>query len=885
MKNKKMLLIDGSGLAYRAFYALPELTTSTGVPANAVYGFVNMLLSVLEKEKPDYIASSFDKYAPTVRIEKFKDYKANRQKQPESLSAQFPLIEEYLNLLHIPVYFVKGYEADDCLATVAKQAAEKDIEVLILTGDLDFLQLVNDKIKVLMMRRGIKDLKLYDKEAVKERFDLTPDQIPDLKALSGDQSDNIPGVPGIGEKTAAKLLNEYGSVAELLKNTEKLPQKLKDRIENNKDILELCRELVVLNDKLDIKTDWDELENKSVYDSLPPAELIDWYKKLEFKSILSRMQSSASLEQREAADFTVVKNEKEIKECIEVIEKEKKCAVSIIYENNILALGLSAEKKNYFIDSRNISIEKIRGLVQKITECNIIKAFSNLKNFIKAFKLFDIKIDAQYFDVLIAEYLIDPDRTNTKLADASGKYFGEAIPGKKELLGSGKKARTIDMVPDFELAGYLAAQSEIVYKLRPVLVKKLPELSLEDLYYRVEVPLTQILARMEEEGVSLDVNYLKKLSGRFSKKIEEKEAEIFSLAGCEFNINSPKQVGEVLFEKMLIPSPGRTKTGYKTDAQTLRELSGSFPAAEKILEYRELAKLKSTYIDALPRLVDMSGKLHTNYNQTGTSTGRLSSRDPNLQNIPIKSEAGRQIRASFTAGSSGNVFVVADYSQIELRILAHLSGDDKLIKAFKDNLDIHTQTAAYIFGIAPEDVNESHRRKAKEINFGINYGMGEFGLSQRLGISRAEARNYIEGYFRTYPGVKKYIEATIRSAEKEGYVATIMGRRRIIKDITSRNATIKKQAERMAVNAPMQGSASDIIKIAMINLYKDIKEGKIPAKLLLQVHDELVLECNAKDSESVGLRVKEIMTDAVRMDVPVKVSIEAGKNWNELEDM
>jgi len=890
MENKKLLLIDGSGLAYRAFYALQELKTSKGVPSGAVYGFVNMFLGAMEKIKPDYVAASFDKWKSAARTEKYAEYKSTRQKQPENLTSQIHLIEKYLEILNVPVFLKEGYEADDVLATIAKKAEDKGMEVVILTGDNDFLQIVTDNIKVLIMKRGIKDLKMYDKDAVRERFNLNVYQLRDYKALRGDPSDNIPGVSGIGEVTAVKLLSEFGSVENMLNNLDKLSDKVKSQIEKNMEMLLLSKDLVTLDTRLDIDVKTDDLSVSRVQHNGSNENLIEFYNNMEFKNILSKIivgtgrDLSLREQEKSKTKFILVDGDKKLDGAFKFISAEKKCAISILSEQASLYMAISGKSKNYFID---IEKTRLKAFAESIINAGNIKVFSDLKTFIKSFEFFDIKIDKKYFDVGLADYLFEAENTNSKFADIVRRHLNYNIADKKDVVGSGKTQQLFKDIVSDDMAEYLCSQAEAAYKLHDVLFEKIEKSHLADLYYNIELPLTRVLAYMEKEGITLDVKRLKELSDKVSIEINKKEKEIYSMAEGEFNINSPKQVGDVLFEKMKIPSMGKTKTGFKTDAQTLAELSFSYPVAAKILEYRELAKLKSTYIDALPLLADKNNKIYTTYNQTGTSTGRLSSKDPNLQNIPIRSEMGREIRSSFTASSKENMLIAADYSQIELRILAHLSEDEKLIQAFKDDLDIHTLTAANIFGVNPEDVNELMRRKAKEINFGINYGMGEFGLAQRLGIGRNEARTYIEMYFKTYPKVKDYIENTIRQAEKDGFVCTIFGRRRTIRDITSRNATMKKQAERVAINAPIQGSAADIIKVAMINLYDELnrRKGEWPfaptARLLLQVHDELVLEAPESYAREIADLTAKTMSEVIKLIVPVKVNVSIGKNWNE----
>lgn len=899
-KKSKIVLLDGSGLAYRAFYALPPLKTSRGEPVNAVYGFTTMLLKVLEEEKPDFVAASFDRGAPTVRLEQYQDYKVHRQKMPEDLTSQLPAIEEVLKVFGIPEYSMAGYEADDCLGTIARKAVQDGMEVTIVSADMDLLQLVSPGIRILATRKGISETVTYDEERVREKFNLEPSQLVELKALAGDTSDHIPGLPGVGETTAKKLLQEYGSIDRMLSSMEVLPPKLRESILKNREQVILSKSLATVVVDLPISISWEDCRVR------PPSseKMKELFSRLEFKSILKKFEGApASLEAKTA--FLIIEEEEALKKLIPELKQKKQVALFPLMDRNksILGLALCAEDmQSLFLPleedkegSEPLLPFKAKGLIPKeatsalapiMADPGITKIGHDLKTFASWEKRYGLKLRGNLFDLSLAAYLLDPGEGGIRLSDLSSRYLKKSLPSEADLYGRGTKAKGPSHPSPEELYSYAASCCIAIWDLAPILQDLLERDGLLDLYLALEMPLIPVLVQMENRGVCIDVDYLATLSKEMAKDLAHLEKEIYAIAGRVFNLNSPKQMAEVLFKELGLPAASRTKTGYSTDAEVLGMLATKYPIAQKILQHRELAKLKSTYVDALPRMVNPhTGRLHTTFNQVVTATGRLSSSEPNLQNIPIRSEAGRKIRKAFTAGGNGLVLLAADYSQVELRILAHLSGDEKLTEAFSNDEDIHTSTALRIFGVPQDRITKEMRRRAKEINFGIIYGMSAHGLASRIGSSRTEAAAYIEKYLEHYQGVKKYLEGTIRRAELDGYVSTLFGRKRRLPQIGSRNANIKKAAERMAVNAPIQGTAADIMKLAMVRIHKRLQDVAKYAQILLQVHDELILEVEVPALREVARMVKEEMENVCPLSVRLKVGLEWGRNWADLEDL
>lgn len=859
---EKALFIDGNSLLHRAFHALPPLRTSKGVYTNAVYGFLNMFFRILEEEEPDYIAVAFDKKGPTFRHKKYKAYKATRSKTADELIGQFDILKDILKSLNICYLELDNFEADDILGMLSKIAEDKGIFSVIVTGDKDALQLVSDKTNVMLTRRGITNMDRYAPANVIEKHGISPEQVPDFKGLKGDKSDNIPGVPGIGVKTASKLLKEFGSVENILQNTEKLKGKMKERIIKYKQQLIDSKYLATIVCKPQIDIEIEALAKKDP----------DWDKALmlfreyEFYSFVNRLKKNLSDtdldNNHEKIEVVIIEDINKLQKTINKI-KEKSVAIilDIKEKDYIKGIALCYGETSYYtafeLIEQNTKAQTL--LKQLLEDEKTFKIVYNNKKVRKLLRDYDIDFRCQ-FDPMIAAYLLEPSKPKYDLESISFAYLGREIHG-------------LDVVQ----------KAKHLYDLKDVMSKRLKEANMDELFYDVEMPLSSVLADMEYEGMKVDVKKLEELSYVFGKKLEELTQRIHDYAGGEFNINSPKQLGEILFDKLGLPVIKKTKTGYSTNAEVLETLKPYHPIIEDVLEYRFLMKMKSTYSDGLLGLVDeRTSKIHTSFNQTVTTTGRISSTEPNLQNIPVKNKLGKHIRGVFVASEPNHVLLSGDYSQIELRILAHVSEDEGLIKAFISGEDIHTKTASEVFNVPIEEVTPLLRDKAKAVNFGIVYGISDYGLAKNLNISPKEAGKYIETYFDRYPGVRDFIREAIRKAKHTGYVTTLLNRRRYIPDIMSRNFMRRSFAERTAMNTPIQGSAADIIKIAMVKVYRDLKENNLKTKMLLQVHDELIFDVPENEISSVRKIVKHDMENALSLKVPLIVDFKQGRNWEEL---
>lgn len=882
-QNKRLFLIDGNSFCYRAYYAIRALSTSKGQPTNAIYGFISMINKIIKDENPDLLAVAFDLKGPTFRHKKYEKYKIHRKPMPDNLVEQLPVIKEIIRAYQIPIYELQGYEADDVLATIAKKAEGRRIETFIVTGDKDAMQLVSPYIKVYSTH---KEGFVYDENAVKARYGVTPDRVIDLMALMGDSSDNIPGVPGIGEKGATDLLKEFGSLDSLLANLKNLKSEAKRKlIEGNLDKIELSRDLATIDAEVPIDIDFDKLEIKKP----DTNKLIEIFKELEFRTLLKEIIPKDDLK----GNYILIDKEDDLGELINNLRKKKQFVFDFETTHydpmlaNPVGVSIAWEKANIFYIPFNLNkeleAEKVLKKMKDIFEDSGIKKIGqNIKYDYIILKKMGIEVNGIYFDTMIASYLINPSKLNHNLGDISLEYLNHKMTPIEELIGKGKKAITMDQVDIKKVMKYGCEDSDVTLRLKDILEKLLEEKELDSLFFDIEMPLSEVLANMEMAGVSIDKDYLKALSKDMEKKLDKHQKKIYKLAGEDFNINSPKQLQEILFVKLKMPTIKKTKTGSSTDEGVLKTLAKRYELPQEILRYREFSKLKSTYVDALPRLINPRTKrIHTSFNQTVTQTGRLSSSDPNLQNIPVKTEEGRKIRRAFITGSKNYMLLSADYSQIELRILAHLSGDRNLVSAFKDDRDIHRFTASLIYNVDERDVTAEMRNSAKTVNFGIIYGMSPFGLSNDLGIDIEIAKKFIDNYFERYPDVKIYLEDRIRDAKKRKYVTTIMNRRRYVPEITNENMNIRNFAERTAVNAPIQGSAADIIKMAMINIYKRIRNTK--SHMILQVHDELVFEVHSAELKEVAAFVRDGMENVVKLKVPIKVNIKTGDNWLDLE--
>jgi len=884
MKKKRLFLIDGNSFCYRAYYAIRSLTTSKGQPTNAVYGFVAMLNKIIKEEAPDLLAICFDLKGPTFRHKKYEKYKIHRKPMPDDLVSQIPIIKKMITAYNIPIFELEGYEADDVLATIAKKAASSQIEAYIATSDKDALQIVNDCIKVYNASKGI----VYDSKMVKSKYGVGPEKITDLMALMGDASDNIPGITGIGEKGAVELLHQFGSLDNVLSNLKDIKSASKrSLIEAGIDQARLSKDLATIDVDVPIEVDIEELKLKE-----PDRDsLIELFRALEFKNLLRELIPSDELK----SNYTLIDSSVKLEELIRSLEEQNEFVFDFetTHYDPMLAepVGVSFSWKEGqacyvpFNLKKELNSEKVLAKMKDVFEDPKVKKIGqNIKYDYIILKNMGIEAKGIHFDTMVASYLINPSKMNHNLGDLSIEYINHRMTPIEELIGKGKKAITMDKVEIDKVVKYGCGDSDVTLRLKYILEKILSEKALENLFFNIEMPLVEVLALMEIQGVGLDVKYLKRISKEMEQELDKYKKEIYKLASVEFNINSPKQLQEVLFQRLKLPIVRRTKTGPSTDERVLRALAKRHDLPRKILKYREFSKLKSTYVDALPNLINpKTGRIHTSFNQTVTQTGRLSSSNPNIQNIPIKTDEGRKIRRAFVSSPGDYVLLSADYSQIELRVLAHQSGDNNLIKAFNEEKDIHRFTASLVYDVDEKDVTSEMRDSAKTVNFGIIYGMSPFGLSQDLNIDIEEAKEFIENYFKRYPDVKAYLEDKIREAQKRKYVTTIMERRRYIPEITSADVRIRNFAERTAINAPIQGSAADIIKLAMIKIHKDMVAMK--SKMILQVHDELVFDVSISELEKVARIVKSGMEDIVKLKVPLKVNLKSGKNWLDTEGM
>ncbi len=879
MARDKFMIIDGSSLLYRGFYALPLLSTREGIYTNGIYGFLTMLYKVVEERKPSYLSVVFDMKGPTFRHEEYDAYKANRMATPSELVQQFPIIREVLDAMNIKYIEISGFEADDIAGTLAKKA-EDTHDVILVTGDRDYLQLASDTIKVLITKKGITDLGEYDRDKIIEEYGISPDQLIDLKGLMGDASDNIPGVPGIGEKTGLKLLKEYGSIDNIYENLDSISgKKLKENLTDNKHLAYLSRKLgeIICHVPLDI-----DLEDLKI---LEPnyEETKEIFKKLECSSLLRKLKpmTNGNGNSTETIDYKYSLVE-DYESLLASIKDHKKFAFKLITENNIyikediLYLAIRTDK-TYLL--KIDSIDKFVSAFKEVFEDQSIEKLSHdIKgDYIGLWKL-GISLRGVTFDSMVAAYLLDPTSSFTVNA-ISGAYLERDYMTEEDLLGKGKGKKTYKDLSEEELGKYLSFSLASVMDLQPLMTEKINENNMEDLFYGIELPLVEVLASMELYGFKIDEDELKAIGKDLDEEIISLTEGIYEDAGEDFNINSPKQLGVILFDKLDLPVVKKTKTGYSTDAEVLDKLMDSHPIIGKILRYRQIVKLKSTYIDGLLSQIDeTSHRVHSSFNQTITATGRISSTEPNLQNIPIRTEDGRKIRKAFVS-MDDYVLVDGDYSQIELRVLAHISEDPKLMEAFINKEDIHRKTASEVLGIPLEEVTSSQRSSAKAVNFGIIYGISDFGLSRDLNIPRKQAKDYIENYLKNYIKVKEYMEEIVKLGKDQGYVETILNRRRYIPELSAKNFNIKAFGERIAMNTPIQGSAADIIKKAMVEVYRELNKRKLKSRLILQIHDELIIEAHKDEKDEVKSLMKDIMESSVVLSVPLVVDIEVGESW------
>ena len=881
--DKRLIIIDGNSIINRAFYALPDMTNSEGLHTNAVYGFTRMLFKIIDDYKPTHISVAFDMKAPTFRHKEFSEYKAGRKKMPNELGQQLQPLKELLDTFNIHRMEMAGFEADDLIGTVAKKAENDDFKVYIVTGDKDAIQLASNKTTTLITKKGVGEVEEYNYDSVVERYEMTPTQFIDLKGLMGDKSDNIPGVPGIGEKTGIKLIKEFSSIENLIENTNQLKGSVKKKIEENKDQAVFSKKLATIITDVPIEISLDELS----YGDYDKNAVIEEFKKFGFNTLIKQVlamdggneesivEEKIELNINHLEDISAFKNEieKTNKLFIKTVSK-----VGNILEKNLIYVFVSADGKNiYYINDEELELIK-----DIISNEEIKKIGYNLKDDYLALKSYDIQLNNMFFDIAIGEYLIDSkSSTSYECSDIAMKYLTKKIKSKEEFLGKGAKAKKFSDLELEELSTYFGEILNIVYNVYPIMEKAFKEMDMEYLFYDVEMPLVEVLGSMEYEGMAVDKNQLEEIGNKFKEIISNLEEEIFTMAGEKFNINSPKQLGVILFEKLELPVIKKTKTGYSTNADVLEKLRDKHEIIDKITEYRQIVKLNSTYVEGLSNIINpISGRIHSSFNQTITTTGRISSTEPNLQNIPVKTEMGREIRKVFIAKDNCKL-VDADYSQVELRVLAHMSDDEHMIDAFQHNMDIHSKTASQIFGVDINDVTSLQRSEAKAINFGIVYGKTDFGLAQDLNIPVPKAKAYIESYFANYDKIKVFMDEAIKNATDKGYALTIFNRRRYIPEINSSNFMVRNQGKRFAMNAPIQGSAADIIKIAMVNVFTRLKDENLKSRLILQVHDELIVEALEEEIDKVCSIVKEEMESAVNLQVHLDVDLNVGDSWFE----
>ncbi|MEW6399032.1 MAG: DNA polymerase I [Bacillota bacterium] len=953
MARDRVILIDGNSLAHRAFWALPDLKTSGGVPTSAIHGFLAMMLRLVQGERPGYLAVAFDRAEPTFRHVEYEGYKAQRAGSPEEFRMQVPLLKEVLLSLGVPVFEKEGYEADDILGKLAREGSRAGLGVLIVTGDRDALQLVDEDVHVVLTRRGITDLVRYDREAMEREFGITPAQVPDVKGLMGDASDNIPGVPGIGEKIAYRLIRRWGSLDAVLEHAGEVEEnrRVREALLTHREQALLSRKLATIDADVPLEVDLEACRWRPA--DLERAE--ELFQRLELRSVWQKLlevldregspagsggtvsipaggggtvsvpagtggavpapggQGGVEPEQdlsrgREAVvgavgeglpEAEAVASARELEEVWpSFLEACRRGTLGIAahlegspaVRASLVGLALAAPGRVLYVplatDGQGLSWDEIRGqLTGLLADESVPKSGHDLKSLLVWLLGKGVRPRGVTFDTVLAAYLLDPTRSTYPVTQLAHQFLGRKVPSREDVLGKGKQAvsfRSLDVRTAASLLGGKAACCrDVITPLRA----ELEAAGLGRLMDEVEMPLLPVLAEMERVGVRLDLERVRELADDFGRRIEAVAREVHRLAGCTFNINSTQQLQEVLFDKLGLPAKHRTKTGYSTSAEALEELRAVHPVVEKILEHRTLVKLKGTYLDGMPALVNpATGRVHTTFNQVVTATGRLSSNDPNLQNIPVRDELGRRIRQVFIP-EEGWLLLSGDYSQIELRLLAHVSGDPGLVEAFRNGEDIHRRTASEVFGVPLDGVTAEMRSRAKAVNFGIVYGISDFGLAQQLGIGRGEAREYITSYFLRYPGVRRWIDEVLGTARTQGFVTTLMGRRRQLPTILSRNPQERGFAERTAINTPLQGSAADIIKLAMVNLHRELSRRGMRARIILQVHDELILEAPRQELDDAARLVRSCMEKVMDLAVPLVVDLSAGPTWYDLSPL
>ena len=901
--GKKLVLIDGHSILNRAFYGVPDLTNGQGLHTNAVYGFLNIMFKILEEEKPDYLTVAFDVHAPTFRHEIYSDYKGTRKPMPQELHEQVPVMKQMLQAMGICIMEKAGLEADDILGTIAKRGEKEGMEVALVSGDRDLLQIATEHIKIRIPKTkgGRTEIEDYYAKEVEAKYRVNPRQFIDLKALMGDTADNIPGVPKVGEKTATELMVQFGSLENIYAHVEEISKKaIKESLIQNKELADLSKVLATINTNGEFDFRFEDARVGNFY----TEEAYVLCKQLEFKNLLSRFEKEVTVTNAQTEYFEEITELADVEalfeECLMLCKQSEggfEIGICVLSDSDVsddfmaVAIAVSKEKVRFIpcqgLVSASYLTDKVAGLLES-DFCRI--GVFNIKNIYGAIaRKQDEKSEKtdvmapyaqkKYFDILIAAYLLNPLKNDYEAEDIANEYLGLTIPDKSQVCGKASFADTYEANPR-DIVEYACFNAYVCLTAAPLLRDRLKEQGMYDLMYEIEMPLTKVLYDMEQYGVLVKPDELKAYGEALVGRIGELEQSIYRQAGCEFNINSPKQLGEVLFDKMGIQGGKKTKTGYSTAADVLEKLAPDYPIVSDILEYRGLAKLKSTYADGLAAYIDEGGRIHSTFNQTITATGRISSTEPNLQNIPMRMELGRRIRKVFVP-MEGCLFMDADYSQIELRVLAHMSGDKQLIEAYKMDEDIHRITASKVFHTPFEEVTDLQRRNAKAVNFGIVYGISSFGLSQDLSISKKEAAEYIEQYFKTYPEVKKFLDTMVENAKKDGYVTTMYGRRRPIPELSSGNFMQRSFGERVAMNSPIQGTAADIMKIAMIRVWGRLHAEGLKSRLILQVHDELLIETYTDEEERVRSVLSQEMQNAAELAVKLEIDLHTGHDWYE----
>ena len=895
----RLFLIDGTAFAYRSFFAIRGLTNSAGQPTNAAFGFARILMKVLREHGPSHVAVVFDAPGKTFRHDLYPEYKATREATPEDLLSQLPLIDGIVEALNIPILRMAGVEADDVMGTLARRAEKAGMEVVLVTGDKDFLQLVSTRVKVFDPGKGAAGL-WWGEGEVRERFGTTPEHVVDALGLMGDSADNVPGVRGIGEKTARDLLAKYGSIDGVYEHLDELKGKQREKLETDRDMALLSRTLVTIDTKLDLDVSLDALRHRE-----PEPEVVaQAFAELEFNSLAEDVTGVPETE--EALDYCLVTTQEQLERAIAEMAGAGSFAIDTettstdAMRAELVGISMSCrECSGYYIPLGHTALPPgglgdpvpapsqlpretvVEALKPLLANPAITKVGHNIKYDLLVLARAGLEVRGIAQDTMVSSYLTDPSRMRHNLGEVSLHYLKRKTIPISDLIGSGSKAVTFDTVPVDVACAYACEDADVTWRLAEVFIPLLRERGLEELLNEVEVPLIEVLARMERTGVAVDRALFRSLSEEIRERLTALEAEIFEAAGEPFQINSPKQLQEILFGKIGLKPIRKTKTGYSTDVEVLEQLATEHRLPELILEYRSFEKLRGTYIEALPKLINPdTGRIHTSFNQAVAATGRLSSSDPNLQNIPVRTEIGREIRRAFVPSAKERKLISADYSQIELRILAHLSRDETLSSAFREGADVHQDTAARVFGVLPGMITPDMRRQAKAVNFGVVYGISPFGLARNLRITRAAAARFIDQYFAQYPGVRRWLDETIEQAKKDGFVTTLLNRRRYVANLDSRNVSVRQAAERVAINTPVQGSAADMIKLAMVRLDEALRETG--ADLLLQVHDELVVEAPVGEAEAVAEVMRRVMEDAVPLDIPVQVDIGIGDNWAEI---